>query len=267
MRSPLIGISPGFTDYGDYLGVAFGRPLEQAGATAVVLPYSAQPERILPRLDGLLLAGGRDIEPPRFGGEPHPASTPYSPLRDRFELALAPAAISAGIPLLGICRGMQIINVALGGTLELDHSLLPPPANRHPGGDWGRWAEVVRARLGGWAPPQHPSHEIAIVPGSKLAEVLGTSATVNSYHHQSIAELGGGLDAVARAPDGVIEAIEKRGAASLCLGVQWEEQEEPGSPLFSLLVEAAREATDARRGAAVAPAVSQAALPGRRASG
>lgn len=267
MRSPLIGVSPGFTDYGDYLGVAFGRPLEEAGATAVVLPYSTQPERILPRLDGLLLAGGRDIEPARFGGEPHPAATPYSPLRDRFELAVAPAAISAEIPVLGICRGMQIINVALGGTMELDHSLLPPPANRHPGGDWGRWDEVVAARLGGWPPPRHPSHQIAIVAGSKLAEVLGTSATVNSYHHQSIAELGRGLDATARAPDGVIEAIEKRGASSLCLGVQWEEQEQPGSPLFSLLVEAARSRMVAGRTAAVAVAVSRAAAPGRRQSG
>ncbi len=181
MRSPLIGVSPGFTDYGDYLGVAFGRPLEEAGATAVVLPYSTQPERILPRLDGLLLAGGRDIEPARFGGEPHPAATPYSPLRDRFELAVAPAAISAEIPVLGICRGMQIINVALGGTMELDHSLLPPPANRHPGGDWGRWDEVVAARLGGWPPPRHPSHQIAIVAGSKLAEVLG-----NERHRQQL---------------------------------------------------------------------------------
>lgn len=267
MRSPLIGVSTGFTDYGDYLGVAFGRPLEQIGATAVVLPYSAKPEQILPRLDGLLLAGGRDIEPTRFGGEPHPASTPHSALRDRFELALAPAAISTGIPVLGVCRGMQIINVALGGTLEVDHSLLAPPANRHPGGDWDRWEEVVRARLGGWPSPPHPSHEIAIVPGSRLAGVLGTSATVNSYHHQSIAGLGRGLDATARAPDGVIEAIEQRGAGSLVLGVQWEEQEQPGSPLFSLLVEAARQKLAARPVAPVAAAVSQAGVPGRRANG
>jgi putative glutamine amidotransferase len=239
VTAALIGVSCGFTDYGDYLGVGFARPLERLGASVVTLPYLERPDGLLPRLDGVLLAGGRDIKPERFGAEPHPSATAHSPLRDEFELSLVPEMISAGIPVLGICRGMQVINVALGGTLELDHSLLPPPADRHPGGDWGRWREVVRATLGGWAKPEHPAHEILIEPGSKLAEVLGDGATVNSYHHQSIARLGDGLVATARAPDGVIEAIELRDAAALCLGVQWEEQEQPGTPLFALLVRAA----------------------------
>lgn len=271
MCAALIGISAGFTDYGDYLGVAFSRPLEGRGAAAVLVPYSARPEELLARLDGLLLAGGRDIQPARFGGTPHPSATPYSPLRDQSELGLALAAISAGIPLLGICRGMQIINVALGGTLHLDHSLLPPPASRHPGGDWERWDEVVRARLGGWAPPPHPSHEIEVVPDSTLAGILGPRAVVNSYHHQSIAELGGGLVATARAPDGVVEAIELPGAASLCLGVQWEEQEQPDTPLLALLARAAQERAESGRSAVagrrVAAAVTRRAGRARPGSG
>ncbi len=241
MSTALIGVSSGFTDYGDYLGVAFARPLERLGASVVTLPYLERPESLLPHLDGLLLAGGRDIEPARFGSGDHSTSTPHSPMRDQFELELAPAAISAGIPLLGICRGMQIINVALGGTLELDHSLLPPPANIHPGGDWDRWREVVRATLGGWSKPEHPCHEVTIAPGSKLADALGGQAIVNSYHHQSIASLGRDLVATAQAPDGVIEAIELPSADSLCLAVQWEEQEQSGTPLFALLVRAAQE--------------------------
>jgi putative glutamine amidotransferase len=249
----LIGVSGGFTDYGDYIGVAFARPLERLGATVVMLPYLARPEALLAHLDGLLLAGGRDIEPARFGAQPHPAATPHSPLRDEFELELVPAAIDAGIPLLGICRGMQIINIAFAGTLELDHSLLPPPADKHPGGDWGRWREVVRAELSRRPKPPHPSHEIAVVPGSTLAEALGDHVMVNSYHHQSIAQLGEGLVATARAPDGVIEAIEYWSAASLCLGVQWEEQEQPGWPLFSLLVRAASERADSATRAGSSP--------------
>jgi putative glutamine amidotransferase len=250
VSATLIGVSSGFTDYGDYLGVAFARPLERLGASVVTLPYSERPESLLPHLDGLLIAGGRDIEPARFGRVDHSSSTPHSPLRDEFELALAPAAIAAGIPLLGICRGMQIINVALGGTLELDHSLLPPPATVHPGGDWDRWREVVRATLGGWSKPEHPCHEVTIEPGSRLANALGDHATVNSYHHQSIARLGRDLVVTARAPDGVIEAIELPSAASLCLAVQWEEQEQPGTPLFAMLVRAAQEhAASGRRAA------------------
>jgi len=143
--------------------------------------------------------------------------------------------------VLGICRGMQVINVALGGSLHPDHSVLPAPADRHRGGDWDIWEEVVKARLGKGPPVAHPSHEIVIAPDSRLAGALGAGATVNSYHHQSIATLGDGVVVAATAPDGVIEAIEVPAAAALCIGVQWEVQEEPSSPLLALFVEAAAE--------------------------
>lgn len=242
MHAPLIGISTGFTDYGDYLGVAFSRPLEAHGAVPVVLPYASEPTALVARLDGVVLAVGRDLEPHRWGGAPHPAATSHSPLRDDAELRLTRAALDAGLPLLGICRGMQILNVALGGTLHADHSVLPPPADRHPGGDWDRWEKVVAARLAGSPPPAHPGHEIEIAPGTLLADALGERAVVNSYHHQSIDSLGAGVVASARAPDGVVEAIEVPSAAAPRLGVQWELQEEPESPLFALLVEAAASA-------------------------
>lgn len=249
MRTPpIIGISTGFTDYGDYLGIAFSRPLERLGAVPLVLPYLQHPSAVLSRLDGVLLGVGRDLEPARFGGRPHPASTLHSPLRDDAELALARAALAAGVPMLGICRGMQVINVALGGTLYPDHSAAPAPANRHPGGDWDRWERVVGARLEGTTPPAHPEHAIEIAAGSLLASALGTCATVNSYHHQAIATLGDGVNATALAPDGVIEAIEVPSARAICLGVQWELQEQPHSSVFGLLVDAARaHATGERR--------------------
>jgi putative glutamine amidotransferase len=245
MRAPLIGISTGFTDYGDYLGVAFSQPLEALGAVPVVLPYASDAAALVAPLDGVVLGVGRDLEPRRWGGTPHPAATAHSPLRDDAELRLMRAALDAGLPLLGICRGMQILNAALGGTLHPDHSVLPAPADRHPGGDWDRWEQVVAARLAGGPAPAHPEHEIRIAPGTLLANALGERAVVNSYHHQSIDSLGAGVIASARAPDGVIEAIEVPNATAPCLGVQWELQEEPESPLFGLLVEAA--AGDNRR--------------------
>jgi putative glutamine amidotransferase len=225
---PLIGVSTGFTDYGDYLGVAVSRPLARRGAVPVVLPYAEtaqQREALLGRLDGIVLAFGRDIAPSWYGGAGHPSSTAFSALRDAAEIPLARDAMRAGVPLLGICRGMQVINVALGGSLHADHGVLPAPARDHPGGDWDRWEQVVAATVDGTPCPAHPSHPIAVAGDSLLHEALGGAAVVNSYHHQSIATLGDGLRVTARAPDGVIEAVEAP-AAAFCLGVQWELQEE-----------------------------------------
>jgi len=246
MARPLIGVSSGFTDYGDYLGLAYARPLARLGALPVVVPFLERAEdrrALLERVDGLVLGFGRDLEPWRYGGAPHPTSTAHSPHRDEVELALATEALGAGVPLLGICRGMQVLNVALGGTLHADHSVLAPPADAHPGGDWARWATVVDAALAGAPAPDHPSHRIDIVPGSRLAAALGETAVVNSYHHQSIARLGRGVRAVARAPDGVIEAVEVPDADALALAVQWELQEDaqagaPGEAVFGLLLDA-----------------------------
>jgi putative glutamine amidotransferase len=251
----LVAVSTGFTDYGDYLGVAFTRPLRSLGALPVVVPYIEDrdgQEALLEQVDGLLLGVGRDLEP-RLGGCAHPLGTQHSPVRDTAELALASAAISNGVPLLGVCRGMQVINVALGGTLHPDHSVLAAPANAHPGGDWKRWERVVDAALRGTPPPAHPTHRIDIAPATRLAAALGRQATVNSYHHQSIAEVGAGVTVTARAHDGLIEAIEVPDAPALFMGVQWELQESwqharSQQHVFSLLVQAANERRAARNG-------------------
>jgi len=225
--APTIAVSTGFTDYGDYLGVALSRPLLRAGAVPLVLPYledDAARATALDRADGLLLGFGRDIAPERYGAGPHPALTETSDHRDAFEIALVHEALARDLPLLGICRGMQIVNVARGGTLYRDRSEYPPAARAHPGGDWERWDLVCAATLGTGPMPEHPSHPIVVAPGSRLHASLGPRAVVNSYHHQAIATLGDGVEAVAWTDDGIVEAIELP-TAGFALGVQWELQE------------------------------------------
>jgi putative glutamine amidotransferase len=223
---PAIAVSTGFTDYGDYLGVALARPLVAAGAVPLVLPYledASARGRALDRADGLLLGFGRDVDPSRYGAGPHPALTAVSGHRDALELALVHEALERDLPLLGICRGMQILNVALGGTLYRDRAEYPPAARAHPGGDWERWELVCAATLGDGPMPEHPSHPITVAGGSRLHAALGPRATVNSYHHQAVARLGRDVEAVACADDGIVEAIELPDR-DFALGVQWELQ-------------------------------------------
>jgi putative glutamine amidotransferase len=213
-----IGVSAGFPGYGDYMGLAYARPLEAVGAVPLQLPYLEDVDRVLDALDGLVLGFGSDIDPALYGGERHPKMTPHSPHRDAFELPLARGALERGLPVLGICRGMQVLNVARGGTLLGD-------AAPHPGGDWDRWDRVRLSVIDGTDPPEHPGHTITIAPESRLADALGTgSIWVNSYHHQAVDRLGDGVIPVAWAEDGVVEAIELEGDAWV-LGAQWELQE------------------------------------------
>jgi putative glutamine amidotransferase len=251
--TPAVAVSAGFTDYGDYLGVALSRPLLAAGAVPVLLPYLEDADAraaALDRADGLLLGFGRDIDPARYGAGPHPALTAVSPHRDGFELALLHEAIARDMPLLGICRGMQIVNVALGGTLYRDREEYPPAARAHPGGDWERWDRVCAATLGAGEMPSHPSHPISVARGSRLHAALGERAVVNSYHHQAVATLGRGVEAVACADDGIVEAIELP-ALDFAVGVQWELQESwrdgaPGFAVFEAFVAACARSRSAR---------------------
>jgi len=256
--APAVAVSAGFTDYGDYLGVALSRPLLAAGAVPFLLPYAedaAARAALLDRVDGLLLGFGRDIDPARYGAGPHPSLTAVSRHRDEVELALAADALERDLPLLGICRGMQIVNVARGGTLHRDRSEYPPAARAHPGGDWERWDLVCAATLGHGPMPDHPSHPITVGPGSRLAGVLGERAVVNSYHHQAVDRLGTGVEAVAWADDGIVEAIELP-AHAFALGVQWELQESwrDGAPAFGVF--AAFVAACSRRSARTRPAAA-----------
>jgi putative glutamine amidotransferase len=227
---PIVAISEGFADYGDYYGFGYGRPLLAAGALPVLLPYYEQePDRVdlLRQIDGLVLAGGRDVESWRYGrGVPHASQGVSSPFLDEIELSYARLSVGSGVPLLAICRGCQILNVAFGGTLYGDLDEFPEGGADHPGAKWDEWRELVAATLEGREPPSHPTHPIEVDPGSLLAGHLGERAVVDSYHHQAVLAPGEGVRAIAWAPHGVVEAIEMPAATAFVLGVQWELHEE-----------------------------------------
>jgi putative glutamine amidotransferase len=221
---PLIGVSASLHDFGDYGGVGVHRPLLLAGALPVTLPQLTDAvDPALGAIDGLVLAPGRDIEPQRYGQEPHPLLAATEPQRDAFELALVARALERGIPILGMCRGLQVLNVALGGTLAQDVSLLVDGHPSDPG--WKRWKLVEASSVAGSPPPEHPRHAIEIAPQSHLGRALHTTTIeVNSFHHQAVDRLGEGLAIVASSPDGVAEAVEL--PERPVLAVQWELQEE-----------------------------------------
>jgi len=199
-----------------------------AGATPLVLPPGEpQPERLLDLVDGLILAGGGDIAPAAYSGEPHETIYSVSEERDQFEFTLARAVlVRPNMPLLCICRGMQVLNVVCGGTL---HPHLPE-----------RFGERVAHRL----PPRLTSrHPVRIEPQSRVAAILGADGVdACSWHHQAIDRMGQGLRAVAWAEDEVIEAVEHT-AHPWCIGVQWHPEmqldEAPQRRLFAALVTAA----------------------------
>jgi putative glutamine amidotransferase len=221
----LIGVSASLHDFGDYGGVGVHRPILDAGGLPMALPQLL--DAIGPALDvvdAIVLAPGRDIDPSRYGQEPHALLAATEPQRDAFELALVSEALRREVPILGMCRGAQVLNVALGGTLVQDVSLVAAGHPSDPG--WVRWKEVEAASVAGLPVPPHPRHSIDITPDSLLARALGTtSIEVNSFHHQAIDRLGSGLEVVARSVgDGLPEAVEMPGRP--VLAVQWELQEE-----------------------------------------
>lgn len=195
--------------------------------------------QVVESFDGFVVPGGSDIEPARYGHEPHAACGPTSFLRDELELALIPRVVAANKPLLGICRGCQAINVALGGTLWQD---LPTQPEAH-----ARAATPVAHRQ--QEPYSAPVHAVAIAAGSRLSSALGLGEkggelAVNSLHHQSVRKVAPGLTVNAWSCDGVVEGVELPGAAFV-VGVQWHPeflwQEEPHNrALFEALVRAAQ---------------------------
>ena len=185
------------------------------------------------RVDGLLLTGGGDIDPALYGAQPHPSFVAAEPGRDAYEIALVRAALAADLPVLAICRGMQVLNVACGGDLVQD---IPTEVN-------GALPHAVNE------PRYALAHEVWVTATSRFAALMkdeledGESCQVNSRHHQAVRHAGDGLEVVATAPDGVIEALE-RPAARFCLAVQWHPENfwRTGEfrPLFEGFVEAAR---------------------------
>jgi putative glutamine amidotransferase len=206
---------------------AYVTAVQRAGATALVLPPDeaavAEPERLLDLLDALILAGGADIDPATYGAEPDPETAGSWPERDRFEVALAQGALERDMPVLGICRGMQLLNVALGGTLD-QH--LPRSIGN----------ETHRALAGSFS-----KHEVRLEPGSLACSAAGMEGfVVWSHHHQGVERLGEGLEVSGRsADDELIEAIELPGKR-FALGVIWHPEEDVESKVIGSLVEAAK---------------------------
>ena len=183
-----------------------------AGGAPVVLPPLGEARSaasVVGCLDGLLLSGGSDLDPGYYGEEPDPELGPTIPERDAFEMALVDLALRRGIPIFGICRGLQVLNVALGGTLYQD---LP-----------SQWeGDVLKHRQ--VTPKWQPSHEVEVRDGTYTAEIMGRGGVVkvNSYHHQGIRDLAEGLAVTARSEDGVVEAVESKDLSDRwLLGVQW----------------------------------------------
>jgi putative glutamine amidotransferase len=210
------------------LGISYLEAVEAAGGIPVILaPLPARRlEAIIDRLDGVCLSGGPDLEPACYGSEPHPELGPTEPEVDLFELGLVRAARRRGLPILAICRGMQVLNVARGGSL-VQH--LPD------------LSEEIQHRQTG--PASQPSHAVAIGADTRLARLAEADRIeVNSFHHQAIDRLGVGLEPVAWADDGVIEAIEAPGE-QFTVGVQWHAECLTALPeqarLFTSLVDAA----------------------------
>jgi putative glutamine amidotransferase len=217
---PLIGIST-YHREGEarprfHLPTAYVDAVRIGGGAPVLLPPGdAHPPRLLDKLDGLVLAGGGDIHPAAVGGEAHATSYSMCRERDGFELALVESALARELPLLAICRGAQVVNVALGGDLV------------------GHLPEAVGEAVPHRASVEQPTrHAVQLTADAALAEIYRASELdVASWHHQAVGRLGRGLRAVAWAPDGVVEALELEGAPWL-LAVQWhpELDLEAGSP-------------------------------------
>jgi putative glutamine amidotransferase len=200
------------------LNTAYVRALENAGLVPLAVPTTLAPGHAAAALTGgvrgLVLTGGEDVAPDRYGATPHPRLGTVDPSRDAAEVALIDAARERRLPILAICRGIQILNVALGGTLYQDLESERPGAVPHSD-------ETAR-------------HEVRVAPGSLLERTLGArSATVNSRHHQAIRDLAPGLKAVAWAVDGVIEAAEPtNGSDPWIVAVQWHPEDLTERALF-----------------------------------
>jgi putative glutamine amidotransferase len=205
--------------------VSYTRAVERAGGAPVILPPvpSDSVPSLIAKIDALVVAGGRDIDPSLYNAAPHEQTDIPDHRRDRFDIVMIRAAIDADLPFLAICRGMHILNVARGGTL-IQH--LPDRL-----GSDSHKPDPVKMTI----------HDVQISAASKLGRVLGATAQVPAAHHQAIDRIGGGLLTVAWTPDQVVEAVELQGH-KFGIGVQWNPEESDDTRIFEALVVAAKAA-------------------------
>lgn len=238
MPKPLIGLTatrmpnpsgqPAFGINQPYMSA-----VTNAGGLPILIPVDLSNDDLdvlLPRLDGILFTGGYDLDPRLYGNQPHPKVEGIDANRDRVEIHLAQAVVQSHKPFFGICRGIQVINIALGGSLYEDLLEQFPGSLQHD-----------QHKL----PRNFLSHTVNIEPGSSLADILGTGLTqVNSLHHQGVHRPGNGLQLTATAPDGLVEAFELTGY-SFGLAVQWHPEELQGHPAMGKLFQAFIQASEA----------------------
>ena len=231
MARPVIGITTYVTQaqwsYWDEEAVlvpaAYVRALERAGGRPVLIPPSEHGiEETLDAVDGLVFSGGSDLDPDLYDQEPHDETFGVVPERDRAELALLEAALARDLPVLAVCRGSQVLNVARGGDL-VQHlpDLVGDEKHKHTPGTFA-------------------DHDVTLQPGTRLASLLGDHAPVKSHHHQGFGRVGDGLRVAAHAEDGTIEAVEDP-SRRFALGVLWHPEAGEDLKLFEELVDAARE--------------------------
>lgn len=242
MRTPIVGVPSHSYDRvldGTYppsflMTQVYIQRLGLAGAAPIIVPLLRSDDAlraIYERLDGLFLAGGVDVDPSYYGESPHPKLGDVNRDRDRVELALLRWALEDDMPILAVCRGIQVLNVAAGGTLYQDIEAQVPHAIRH------NYHKVK--------PRNYRAHEVTVEPGSRLSTVMGTQAiSVNSLHHQAVKDVAPTFRATARAVDGIIEGIEGLNG-HFAVGVQWHpealaEEDAAMQALFDRFVDAIR---------------------------
>jgi len=237
VAAPLIGLTTyreqarwGVWDQpADVLPTQYAAAAEATGGVPMLLPPVAQPgaaDIVVARLDGLVVSGGADVDPGRYAAEPHPRTTQWRPDRDAWELALLDAADAAGLPVLGVCRGMQMMAVHAGGTLDQHTPELVGHEEHSPGGDVFGTIEVLT------------------VPGSRVSSLVGDTLEVSCHHHQSVRSHPG-LVVAATAADGTLEALEAPGDR-FKVGVQWHPETADDVGLLAGLVRAAAAYADGR---------------------
>ena len=207
---------------------AYVRSVVRAGGSPLLVPPGASVEETLSAVDGLIFSGGSDLDPSLYGEEAHAETVGVVRERDDFELSLMRAALEQDVPVLAICRGSQVLNVALGGRLE-----------QHVPDRVG--SNVHKETTGTFS-----EHDVEVIAGTRLASILGERGDVKSHHHQGYGALGTGLRQAARAPDGTVEALEDP-SRHFTLGVLWHPEEGEDLALFEALVAAAAERAASRQ--------------------
>jgi putative glutamine amidotransferase len=236
MSRPVIGITTYLTParFGAWeeeaalIPAAYVNAIEAAGGRPLLVPPSTEAiEETLDRLDGLLFSGGSDLDPELYGQEAHPETNGIVPERDRAEIALLRAALERDMPVLAVCRGSQVLNVALGGDL-VQHlpEIVGDEKHKHTAGAFA-------------------DHDVDLVTGTRVQEILGDHAPVKSHHHQGYGKIGEGLREAAKAEDGTIEALEDP-ARRFAMGVLWHPEAGEDLALFEALVAEARTYRDER---------------------